>query len=197
MIRSVFLAVCFVVAAPAFAESDFLIRTLTPRDLGRLAEFQKARADALKEAREGGDTADIAILDRILSGEEQPIRGVDITGDYRCRVAKLGSPSEMKFSTLVIYDWFRCVIDEDDIGYRLEKLTGSQRLSGHFTDDSETSLIFYGADHYADEEPGRYDASAERNTVGRLVRVGERRFRLEQPLPDYESLFDILELEKR
>ncbi len=52
---------------------------------------------------------------------------------------------------MVVYGWFRCVIDEDDVGYRIVKLTGSQRFTGHFIDDAETSLIFYGAGHYADE----------------------------------------------
>lgn len=189
-------ACCLAFVATASAESD-LAETLTARDLGRLAQFQKVRSDAIKEAREGGDAADVTTLDAILSGEELPIRGVDIRGDYRCRVAKLGSPREAKLSVLVIYDWFRCRIGEDDIGYRIEKLSGSQRLSGHFFDDSKTSLIFYGADHYDDEQPGAYGASAERDTVGRLVKVGAKRMRLEMPLPEYESLFDILELEKR
>jgi hypothetical protein len=179
-------------SSAAMAESDFLTKTLTPVDLGRLAQFQKARADAVKEAREQGAAADVKVLDAILAGEEQPVRGLDIRGNYRCRVAKLGG-----LGHLVIYDWFNCRIDEDDVGYRLEKLTGSQRLSGHFVDDSETGLIFYGADHYSDEEPKAYNSDPERNNVGRFVKVGDKRFRLELPLPFLESTFDILELERR
>ncbi len=177
-------------APPALAEGD-LKTTLTPTDLGRLAQFQKARADAIEEARKEGDAADVKVLDAILAGEEQPIRGLDIRGNYRCRVAKLGG-----IGHLVTYDWFACKIGEDDIGYRLEKTSGSQRLSGHFIDDSETGLIFYGADHYADEAPKKYNEDPERNDVGRLVKVGEDRYRLELPLPFLESMFDILELKK-
>lgn len=188
----VLLSFVLLAASPAFAESDFLVRTLTPTDLGRLAQFQKARVDSIKEAREQGESADAKVLDDILAGDEQSLRGVDIRGDYRCRVAKLGG-----LGHLVIYDWFRCKIGEDDIGYRLEKVTGSQRVSGHFVDDSETSLIFYGADHYSDEKPMAYNADPERNTIGRLVKVGPKRLRLEFPLPFLESTFDILELEKR
>jgi hypothetical protein len=179
-------------ASPAFAESDLLTRTLTPEDLGRLAAFAKARGDAIAAAREGAGAEERAVLEAMLSGEEQPIRGVDIRGDYRCRVAKLGG-----FLPLVIYDWFACRISEDDIGHLLEKTSGSQRLSGHFVDDTETSLIFYGAGHYGDEEPRPYGADAERNIVGRLVKVGDGRYRLEMPLPQFESNFDILELEAR
>jgi hypothetical protein len=177
----------------AFAESDLLTRTLTAEDLGRLADFARARAQSIAEAREGGAPADIAVLDDILAGEEEPILGIDIRGDYRCRVAKLGG----EFGKLTIYDWFRCEISEDSFGYRLEKTSGSQRLSGHFIDDSETSLVFFGAGHYDDESPREYNADAERNIVGRFVRVTDDRYRLEMPLPKFESTFDILELEKR
>ena len=180
-------------ASSGMAESDLLTRTLTPVDLGRLAQFAKARADSIREAKAEGAPGVVATLDAILAGEEQPILGVDIRGDYQCRVAKLGG----ELGKLTIYDWFGCRIDEDDIGYRLEKLSGSQRLSGHFVDDNEKALIFYGADHYSDEKPMDYNADPERNTVGRFVKVGDRRFRLELPLPFLESTFDILELEKR
>jgi len=184
---------CGLLLGPARAESDLLTRTLTPEDLGRLAEFARVRADSIKEARDGGESADVATLDEILAGEEEPILGVDIGGDYRCRVAKLGGD----LGRLTIYDWFRCEIGEDSIGYRLEKTSGSQRLSGHFIDDNETSLIFYGAGHYDGEQPNEYNADAERNMVGRLVKIGGDRYRLELPLPKFESTFDILELEKR
>ena len=175
--------------APAMAESDLLARTLTPEDQGRLAKFEELRAQSVKAARDGGDASAVAMLDEILRGDGEPVLGVDIRGDYRCRVAKLDG-----ILPLIVYDWFRCEIGEDDIGYRLEKLSGSQRLSGHFVDDSATSLIFYGAAHYADEEPRAY-GDPERNIVGRFVKVGEDRYRLEIPLPQVELKFDILELE--
>jgi hypothetical protein len=183
---------------PAHAESDLLTRALTPTDLGRIAGFAKARSDAIAVARERGAPGEVATLDAILAGEEQPILGVDIRGDYRCRMAKLGSADEEAEGAvaLVIYDWFRCRIDEDEIGYRLEKLSGSQRVVGHFIDDSETSLVFYGSDFYADEGPRAYNAVADRNTVGRFVKVGDERYRLELPLPFLESKFNILELKR-
>jgi hypothetical protein len=200
MKRLAFLAIfSALLSLPVHAESDLLTRTLTPTDLGRLAGFAKARADAIAAARKGGDPADVATLDAILAGEEQPILGVDIRGDYRCRMAKLGNADEQAgtASVLVIYDWFRCRIGEDEIGYRLEKVTGSQRVTGHFIDDSETSLVFYGSDFYADEGPRAYNAVPDRNTVGRFVKVGDDRYRLELPLPFLESKFNILELERR
>jgi hypothetical protein len=183
-----------VIAAPVSSagESDFLARTLTQEDLGRLASFANARGDAIAEAEAGGDATELAELHEILAGEEQPIRGVDIRGEYRCRTVKLGG-----LLPLVIYDWFECAIGEDDVGYVLEKTSGSQQMTGHFIDDSEASLIFYGAGHYSDEAPREYGADPERNIVGRMVKVGDDRYRLEIPLPRFESHFDILELEAR
>jgi hypothetical protein len=177
---------------PAMAESDFLTRTLSPEDLSRLASFAKARSDAIAEAEAGGEPSELAVLHEILAGEEQPIRGVDIRGDYRCRTVKLGG-----ILPLTIYDWFDCEIGEDDLGYVLEKTSGSQRLTGHFVDDSETSLIFYGAGHYDYEQPREYGAEPQENIVARMVRAGDERYRLEMPLPHFESNFDILELQGR
>jgi hypothetical protein len=177
-------------AASAASE---LTSTLTPTDIGRLAEFPGARADAIKQARDEANPADVEVLDQILAGEEQVILAGDIRGDYRCRVAQIGGD----VLPLVIYHWFRCRIGEDDLGYRFEKLTGSQRLTGHFIDDSEKSLIFYGAGHYDYEEPREYKADAGRDVVGRMVRIGDARYRIEFPKPFHDSNFDILELEKR
>lgn len=191
MIRFLVVVLFFAFATAAFAEGE-LTSILTPTDIGRLAEFQKARADSIKQAQDEGDPADVKVLDAILAGGEQPIRGVDIRGDYRCRVAQLGG-----VLPLVVYDWFHCRIGEDDVGYKLEKLTGSQRITGHFIDDSETSLIFYGAGHYSDEEPRAYNADSERNLVGRMMKVGDARYRIEFPVPFFDSKFDILELERR
>jgi hypothetical protein len=184
-------AAVIVSQAPASAESDLLARTLSAADQDRLAAFDAVREASIKVAREEASAPEAAVLEDILGGEPQPVLGVDIRGDYRCRIAKLDG-----IVPLIVYDWFRCAIGEDDIGYRLEKTTGSQRLSGHFVDDSETSLVFYGAGHYGNEQPKSYGDN-ERNIVVRFVKLSEDRYRLEMPLPQVESKFDILELKRR
>ena len=167
-------------------------RPLTPADQQRLASFDATRVAAVAEAEAGGDAADVKELRQILAGEPQPILGVDIRGSYRCRTIKLGGPLP-----LTIYGWFACRIDEDDQGYRIVKTTGSQRFSGHFIDDSRTRLIYFGAGHYADEKPKAYPSGPDSDQVGYLLKVGPGRYRLELPLPRYESKFDIIELVKR
>jgi hypothetical protein len=188
---AVLLAAC-VLPAVGRAESDLLDRTLSAADKERLAAYDTVRRQAIDGARKGGEPDQVALLDAILAGTPQPLRGESLLGDYRCRVAKLDG-----VLPLVVYDWFRCAIDEDDLGYRLVKLTGSQRLTLHFVDDGESRLVAYGAGHYADEPPRAYGADPERDTVGVLVKAEGGRYRVEFPLPRVESRFDILELERR
>ncbi|HWJ76260.1 MAG TPA: DUF4893 domain-containing protein [Kaistia sp.] len=191
--RASLAALLLLAAIPAaHADGTLADRTLTSADKTRLASFDKARSDALAEARAVGSKADLAALDAVLAGGPEPILGVDIRGTYRCRTIKLGGNLP-----LTVYGWFKCRIDEDDIGYRLVKTSGSQRLSGHFIDDSEKRLVFYGAGHYADEKPRAYKSDPERDIVGTFVKAGAKRYRLELPLPKVESTFDIIELVKK
>ncbi|MCX5479706.1 DUF4893 domain-containing protein [Kaistia geumhonensis] len=180
--------------APSLSHADgtMAARTLTASDKARIAGFDASRSKAIDEAKSGGIAADVKVLDAVLAGAPQPILGTDIRGDYRCRTVKLGGTLP-----LTVYGWFKCRIDEDDLGYRLVKTTGSQRFTGHFIDDSEKRLLFYGAGHYGDEQPRRYKADADRDMVGFLVKAGPKRYRLELPAPKFESTFDIIELERK
>ncbi|MCX5493497.1 DUF4893 domain-containing protein [Kaistia dalseonensis] len=181
-----------VLPGAAHADGTMADRTLTKADKARLAQYETAKKAAVATARQGGGTADVATLDTLLAAKAEPILGVDIRGDYRCRTIKLGGEPP-----LTVYGWFNCRIDEDDIGYRLTKTSGSQRFAGHFIDEAKTRLIYYGAAHYADEKPKRYGTAADRDQVGYFFRTGPGRYRLDLPLPQYESQFDIIELQKR
>ena len=179
-------------ALPAAADGTLAERTLTATDKARLARFDESRGKAIAEARAGGSKADLVVLDAVLASGPEPILGTDIRGAYRCRTVKLGGNLP-----LTVYGWFQCRIDEDDLGYRLAKTSGSQRFTGHFIDDSDKRLLFYGAGHYADEKPRGYKADGERDMVGYFVKAGAKRYRLELPLPKVESTFDIIELVRK
>lgn len=187
-------AACLLVAATgaALAEGTMAARTLTKTDQDRLARYDATREEALKQARAGGGQGDVSRIDAMFAITPQPIAGVDIRGNYNCRTIKLGGDLP-----LTVYDWFACRIDEDDLGYRLVKTSGSQRLSGHFIDESETRLIYYGATHMTGERPISYGRDPDRDQVGYFFKTGPRRFRLELPLPRYESKFDVIELERK
>lgn len=114
-----------------------------------------------------------------------------MTGTWQCRTVKLGGSL-----ALTIYGWFKCRVTDDGSGWRLEKLTGSQRTSGAFYTESDTRLTYLGAFHYADEKPGRYRANPDRDEVAYVTRAGDRRVRLEFPSPKLESKLDIIELKR-
>jgi hypothetical protein len=178
------------IAGPALADGA-IVRLLTPADKGRLERFDATRATAIADARARGAPADVAALERALSGKPMSVRQFDPTGDWRCRTLKLG-----KSAGLVVYGWFRCRIVDDGAGWRLDKLNGSQRVSGRFYDDGDTRMILAGALSFAEEPRQAYGKPGARNQVAYAVRPGPDRLRLEFPEPEYESLFDVMELER-
>ena len=182
------LAAC--IAGPALADGA-VVGLLTPEDKGRLARIDSTRAAALADARAHGAPADVVTLDRAMSGTLLSVRKADLAGDWRCRTLKLG-----KSAGLVVYGWFRCRIVDDGAGWRLDKLTGSQRVSGRFYDDGETRMIFAGAQSLGDEPRQAYGRPGARNQVAMAVRPGQDRLRLEFPEPQVESTFDVMELER-
>ncbi|HTN97414.1 MAG TPA: DUF4893 domain-containing protein [Nordella sp.] len=187
------LAALALLACAATASADGEIdKLMTAADKARLASYDKVRAEAIADAKKRGPARDIATLDAILAGKPLSFSGkFDMTGNWQCRTVKLGgSPA------LTIYGWFKCRISDDGSGWRLEKLTGSQRTSGAFYTDSDTRLTYLGAFHYADEKPGRYRAKPDRDEVAYVTRAGDRRVRLEFPSPKLESKLDIIELKR-
>lgn len=176
----------------AAAEGTLAARTLTKADKARLAQYPAVSRAAIQNARDEGAAADLREANRALAGAPLKILGDDLIGLYRCRTIKMGG-----LLPLTVYGWFSCKIDLDDIGYRLSKTTGSQRLTGHFIDESETRLIYYGASHTIGERPTSYGRDPDRDQVGYFFKTGPRRYRLELPLPRYESKFDVIELERK
>ncbi|WP_368905117.1 DUF4893 domain-containing protein [Taklimakanibacter lacteus] len=178
-------------AASITAHADGEIgKLMTAADKQRLAAFDKTRAEAIAEAKKGGAPEDVATLEKILAGKDLSFsESFDFTGNWRCRTVKLGGNLP-----LIVYGWFKCRVTDDGSGWKLEKLTGSQRTSGAFYTDSGTRLIYIGAAHYADEKPKRYASDPDRDEVAYVLRPDENRVRLEFPLPKYESKLDIIEL---
>ena len=97
----------------------------------------------------------------------------------------------------MVYGWFKCALHGDDAGLWLDKTTGSQRTRGLFYDDGDTRMIYLGKLHYGDEKPGLYGEDPSRNQVAYAYLVGKNRARLEFPTPQYESLLDVMELERQ
>lgn len=190
--RAGLIALALFASATAAMADGKIDKLMTAGDKARLAAFDKVRAEAIAEAKKGGTPTDVATLDAIIAGKALSFSGTyDMSGNWQCRTVKLGGRP-----ALTIYGWFKCRISDDGSGWRLEKLTGSQRTSGTFYTESDTRLIYIGAFHYADEKPRRYGTDPDRDEVAYVIRADDRRVRLEFPSPKYESKFDIIELKR-
>lgn len=190
--RAGFIALAVIAGGTAAQADGEIDKFLTAADKARLAAYDETRAAAIAEARKVGAAQDVATLDAILAGDSLPFaEGFDMTGVWQCRTVKLGGAV-----ALTLYGWFKCRISDDGSGWRLEKLTGSQRTAGAFYTDSDTRLTYLGALYFADEKPRRYGSDADHDQVAYVWRAGDRRLRLEFPSPKYESKLDILELKR-
>jgi hypothetical protein len=192
MRRILKLAIALALTAGTAMADGALPKIITAKDQQKLDGYEKTRAAAIGEARTAGSSADVAVLEAVLSGGELSlVDGFDMTGTWRCRTIKMGGSVP-----LVIYGWFNCRVSDDGSGWRLEKTSGSQRTTGRFFTQNDTRAIYLGALHMAAEAPLAYGQSENRNQLGIAVRPAENRIRIEFPAPEFESAFDILELQR-
>ncbi|MGC4026950.1 MAG: DUF4893 domain-containing protein [Mesorhizobium sp.] len=180
------LAVC----GSAFA-TGAILSTITPADQKRLDNYEKTRAAAIAEAKSGGDPVEFTGVEKLLNAKQLEFSGMDLTGNWRCRVVKLGENLP-----LVVYGWFKCKVTDDGSGWQLEKRTGSQRTKGRFYDDSPTRLTYLGAGYIDGDTPPAYGAGPKSDQVGYAFRTGKDSWRIEFPEPYYESKLDVLELRR-
>jgi len=166
----------------------------TADDRQRLRQWRDAWVQGLAEARGAGHRAAIegegALLqpDAALSWQAPP------SGDYNCRVLKLGSKAEGNLD-YVAYPAFHCRLEAEGSAIRFIKLTGSQRPVGRFLPDEGRRMIFLGTLQLGDETAAlRYAHDRERNMAGVVERIGERRWRIALPFPHFESTIDLIEL---
>jgi Domain of unknown function (DUF4893) len=178
--------------APALADGA-LDKIISPFDKERLANFQKTEAEAMSEALRG-DPADVEILTAALSGKPLPLNGdFDPIGKWRCRVIKAGGDPGLP---LVVYGWFKCRISNDGSGWFVEKISGSQRLTGRLYTRSASELVFLGAGHVNDDPPRKYGGDPKEDQVAIVTRRAKDRLVFEFPAPQVESKLDVMVMER-
>ena len=168
--------------------------TATDFDLERARKWRTAWVRALAKARAGGHSAEID-AEGILLEPDAGLRGAaPPAGDYRCRVLKVGAKSEGLLD-YIAYPFFDCRISAGAGAMDFVKLTGSQRPVGRLFADGDRRLVFLGTLQLGDEQGVlRYGHDRQRDMIGLLERIGERRWRLAFPYPAFESTLDVLEL---
>lgn len=169
---------------------------IRPAELGRLDRLNEAWAQALNEARVSGHADEVAALGDLLDPQAARDGATPPVGDYRCRTIKLGA-KVYGMPAFTPYGWFKCRITATPKGLKLEKVTGSQRPSGLLFPDSDRRMVVLGSVSLAEEPAANsYGLHPERDFVGVLERLGERRWRLAMPWPYLESNLDLIELER-
>jgi hypothetical protein len=180
-------------AVPAAAAAGWRA-IATDYDLERARKWRTAWVRAIAKARAGGHSAEIA-GEGILLEPDSALRGVaPPAGDYRCRVLKVGGQGEGLLD-YIDYPQFDCRISAGAGAMDFVKLSGSQRPVGRLFSDGDRRLIFLGTLQLGDEQGVlRYGHDRQRDMIGLLERIGERRWRLAFPYPAFESTLDVIEL---
>jgi hypothetical protein len=183
------------VVAPPNAErpSDAWRSLATENDRSRVRNWRKSWTDALAQAQPANGAAiaregPLLDPDAALAGARLP------AGDYRCSTVKLGAlvPGHPVFTS---YEPRPCRVGAEGARLHFAVLDGPQRPLGTLFPDTGRRMIFLGTLQLGDEALAyRYSRDRERDMVGLLERVGERRWRLVLPAPHFESLLDVIEL---
>ena len=166
----------------------------TDHDRERARKWRTAWVRAIAKARAGGHSAEVA-KEGILLEPDAALRGAaPPAGDYRCRVLKVGSQSKGLLD-YVAYPHFDCRISAGAGATDFVKLTGSQRPVGRLFPDGDRRMVFLGTLQLGDERGNlRYGHDRQRDMIGLLERIGDRRWRLAFPYPAFESTLDVIEL---
>lgn len=183
-----------VVAAPTFEPAANWRGLATEDDRKRLRNWRDAFTEALAEARKAGHGARIEAEGALLDPDAALPRPDPPPGDHACRMIKLGSQGARTLD-YVEYPAFRCRIRVENGTTSFVKLTGSQRPIGRLYPDNRRRMVFLGTLQLGDESLTlQYGRDRERNMIGALERIGDRRWRLVFPYPHFESTLDVLEL---
>ena len=166
----------------------------TESDRLRLREWRSAFVDALRTARAGGHSADVA-REGVLLDPDAALGGGPIpNGAYHCRVIKVGAKSAGLLN-FVSYPNFNCRVGAQGALQSFAKLTGSQRQAGLIFPGDPLRQVFLGTLVLGDEAGAiQYGLDTERDVAGFVERIGTNRWRLIMPHPHFESQMDVMEL---
>lgn len=173
-------------------------RIATEADRARLRDWRDAWVEALAQARGEGHAAQIAaqgpLLDPDLAADDPALP----PGDYVCRTVKLGSREPGLVPSFSAEAPAPCRIGTIDTRMTFARLEGEQRPIGRLYADNDLRLVFLGTLQLTDEARAyQYGVDPDRDMIGLVQRIGERRWRLVLPRPAHESLLDVIELTPR
>lgn len=167
---------------------------ITDPDHERLRAWRQSLVNALNAARTAGHGDEIdkagALLDPDAGVEDATLP----VGFYDCHVIKLGAkaPSTVAY---VVAPMHRCEVRPSDDITRLIQLDGLQRPNGRLYPDGPSRMVFLGTMVLSDEKlPIVYGRDSDRNMVGVLQRIGDKRWRMLLPFPSWEAQAQVMDL---
>jgi hypothetical protein len=170
----------------------------TEADRRRLRDWRDAWVEALAQARSEGHGAAIAAEGALLDPDVIVEDATLPPGDYLCRTLKLGSREPGLVPSFSAEAAAPCRVGAIDTRMTFARLGGGQRPIGRLYPDNELRLIFLGTLQLTDEARAyQYGIDRDRDMIGLVQRIGERRWRLVLPRPAHESLLDVIELTPR
>jgi hypothetical protein len=178
---------------PAAVRADWR-SVATAADRDRLRRWRSVWLDAVGRARAGGASREIAAQGALFDPDLLLADPAPPTGEYRCRVFKLGA-KRAGLREYVTYPAHACRVLADRGMLRFQKIGGSQRPVGRIFRDPGGRAVFLGTLVLGDETRAiDYGRDSTRDMAGFVDRVGERRWRIMLPQPAFESTFDVIEL---
>lgn len=178
---------------PLHAELRPWRQAITDPDRKRLAGLWKTWELARTQVAAAGHSAEWSALGDLVEPLASAPGGPPPPGQYRCRTVKLGTRTP-GMPVWAMSDVTPCRFDIDGDYLRFADGGGVQRTAGLLYPDGER-MIYLGALTLG-AEPGRfkYRRDGERDQVGVLHRIGPARWRLELPLPKWESTMDVIDI---
>lgn len=193
-LAAVLLALALAGTATAAEQRGDWRQVVTDHDRQRLRDWRSAWMTALAEARSDGGAAAIAADPWFFAPDAALVDGaLPPAGDYRCRHVLLGRRAGG--TGLTIEPWARCRITGEGAPLRFVGLDGVQRPAGLVYPDNDRRGVFLGTTMFPDEHrPAAYAHAAGRDMAGVVERIGQRRWRLVLPWPNFGGALDLIEL---
>jgi Domain of unknown function (DUF4893) len=165
-------------------------------DLARIRNWRKSFVAGLAQAKSTGNSENIAREGALLDPDSGRDSALPPTGAYQCRVIKMGK-NGVHMQPYVAYPRRPCAIhDEGGVSsFSFSSGSGAQRPNGLIFSGDDRRRIFLGTMMLSDERRMiDYGRDQTRNMAGLIERIGETRWRLILPYPNFESLIDVIEI---
>jgi hypothetical protein len=168
-------------------------KVMTEADADRIRVWRRAWDDALAPAKAANPAA-LAADPKLFDPDVALGAAMPPAGEYRCRTIKLGSQQPLT-PYYAAYPAGMCRITVQGQETHFLRLDGQQRPDGLLYTNTDARAMFIGVMVLGDETaPLRYGVDRQRNMIGYVERIEDKRWRLVLPYPGFESKLDIIEL---